>query len=321
MYNNITEQISSINSCLVSVVIATFNGEQFLQQQLDSIINQSYKDLEIIIVDDCSKDNTITIINEYAFKDTRIVLIQNETNLGYIKNFEKGCTIAKGEFIALCDQDDVWHPDKIKRSLENIENKALIYCDSVLCDKELKPIGVNISNRVSCLDFNNPLQQAIFCRIYGHATLIRKDLINKAIPFLSVIPHDWWLCYLATFNGGIKYLPLPLAYYRQHSNNIFGAAGGKSKKHNKLDKKEKRKLENQKIKVRIMAFYEACPNRLVKEKEILKQLVASYKNFSFLNNFKRMMLFFAYHKILLASKKRSLLRQWLFCIKMFVKII
>lgn len=306
---------------LISVVMATYNGSRFLQYQLETVINQSYQNIEIIIVDDCSTDDTVSLIETFISKDNRVKLFQNTTNLGYIKNFEKGCSLAKGEFIALCDQDDAWHKDKISTSFEAIDNYPMIYCDSVLCDEKLNPIGVKISDRVNCRDFDNPLQQAIFCRIYGHATLIRKDFIEKVIPFLAVIPHDWWLCYLATFNGGIKYLDQPLASYRQHSDNIFGAAGGKSKKHNKLDKKEKRNQENERIRTRIVAFYNVCPNELIREKRILKDLAESYQSFSFKNNFKRMKLFFSHHKILLASKRRSLIRQWLFCLKMFVKII
>jgi glycosyltransferase involved in cell wall biosynthesis len=311
---------SKNDSPLISVVLATYNGSRFLAHQLESVIKQSYRNIEIIIVDDCSTDNTISIIGNFIAQDNRIQLFQNTTNLGYIKNFEKGCSLAKGKFIALCDQDDFWHEDKIRNCYESIGDHPMIYCDSVLCDEALQPIGVNISGRVNCLNFDNPLQQAVFCRIYGHATLIRKDFMQKAIPFLPVIPHDWWLCYLATCNGEIKYLPQPLAFYRQHSENIFGAAGGKTKKHNKLNKKEKREEENERIRKRMIAFYEACPDELKHEKKILKELAESYQSFSFRNNFKRMLLFFSHHRILLASKKRNLLRQWVFCLKMFVKI-
>jgi glycosyltransferase involved in cell wall biosynthesis len=312
---------SNNSNPLISVVMATYNGSRFLRHQLETVINQSYKNIEIIIVDDCSTDNTVSVIKHFISKDNRVQLFQNTTNLGYIKNFEKGCSLAKGKFIAVCDQDDSWHKDKIRNSYEAIGNYPIIYCDSVLCDEKLKPIGVNISDRVNCRDFDNPLQQAIFCRIYGHATLIRKDFMDKAIPFLSVIPHDWWLSYLATFNGGIRYLPQPLAFYRQHNDNIFGAAGGKSKKHNKLDQKEKREQEKKRIRTRIVAFYTACPDELIREKRILKMLAESYQSFSFKNNLNRMMLFFSHHRILLASKRRSIIRQWLFCLKMFVKII
>jgi glycosyltransferase involved in cell wall biosynthesis len=305
---------------LVSIVMATYNGSLYLAEQMESLLAQSYRNLEIIIVDDCSLDNTVEILKKFQEKNPSINIISNETNLGYIKNFEKGCSLARGEYIALCDQDDYWHPDKIKHMQAAIGNYPLIYCDSVLCDESLQPIGVNISDRGNCRDYDNCLQQAIFCRIYGHATLIKKEFILKTIPFLAVIPHDWWICYMATFYGGMKYLDEPLANYRQHSANIFGAAGGKSRSHNKANKAEKKKQEIKNIRTRIKAFYDQCPVELVKEKEVLRRLVKSYESFSLANNFQRMKLFFKYQDQLLASKKRSVIRKYLFCLKMFVMI-
>ncbi|MEO6355050.1 MAG: glycosyltransferase family 2 protein [Ferruginibacter sp.] len=305
---------------LVSIVMATYNGSLYLAEQMESLMAQSYKNLEIIVVDDCSGDNTVEILKKFQEKKPSINIISNETNLGYIKNFEKGCSLARGEYIALCDQDDYWHPDKIKHMQAAIGNYPLIYCDSVLCDENLQPIGVNISDRGNCRDYDNCLQQAIFCRIYGHATLIKKEFLLKTIPFLAVIPHDWWICYMATFYGGIKYLNEPLANYRQHSANIFGAAGGKSRSHNKANKVEKKKQEIKNIRIRIKAFYDQCPVELVKEKEVLRRLVKSYESFSLANNFQRMKLFFKYQDQLLASKKRSVIRKYLFCLKMFVMI-
>lgn len=305
---------------IVSVIMATYNGSLYLKQQMESIVAQTYPSIEIIVVDDCSTDDTIEILKAFQSAYPNIQIFPNEKNIGYIKNFEKGCSLATGELIALCDQDDYWHPDKIKNMQTAIGDFPLIYCDSVLCDESLQPIGVNISDRVNCRDFNNCLQQAIFCRIYGHATLIKKELMQKAIPFLPIIPHDWWLCYVATFYGGMKYLPQPLASYRQHSANIFGAAGGKSRKHNKKNKAEKKRLEMEHIRIRIKAFYDFCPDTFVKEKEVLRRLVASYQSFSIPNNFRRVAIFLKHYNQLLASKKRSAVRKLLFCFKMFVKI-
>ena len=311
----------AINPCpLISIVMATYNGSSYLAEQMASVVTQSYNNLEIIIVDDCSTDNTIEILQQFLQQYSFVKVISNETNLGYIKNFEKGCSLASGEYIALCDQDDQWHPDKIKNMQAAIGNYPLLFCDSILCDEELKPIGVNISDRVNAIDFNSCLQQVVFCRIYGHATLMKKSFLQQAIPFLGVIPHDWWLCYMATFYGGIKYLPQPLVSYRQHAANIFGVVGSKTRKHNKINKADRNKLEMTRIRIRINAFYEACPDTLVKEKQVLKKLVKTYQNFSLVNNFQRMMLFFKYKDQFLASKKRSAIRKYLFCFKMFAKI-
>ena len=304
----------------ISIVMATYNGRLYLSEQMESIVAQTYANIEIIIVDDCSTDDTIAILESFKVRYPSIKIYSNETNLGYVKNFEKGCKLATGQYIALCDQDDYWQVDKLKNMQAAIGDYPLIYCDSILCDENLKPIGVNISDRVTCRDFDNCLQQAIFCRIYGHATLIKTSFLQKAIPFLAIIPHDWWLCYMATFYGGMKYLPQPLASYRQHSANIFGAAGGKSRKQNNTTKAEISKLEIAGIRQRIKTFYAACPDNMVHEKEVLRKLVKSYESFSLPNNFNRMWLFFKYHDQLLASKKRSGIRKFLFCLKMFILI-
>ena len=100
---------------LVSVVLGTYNGEAYLQDQLRSVLAQTYPALEIIAIDDGSRDRTVDILREYAARDPRMRVTVNERNLGFIRNFEKGCRLARGEYIALCDQDDYWFPDKIEK--------------------------------------------------------------------------------------------------------------------------------------------------------------------------------------------------------------
>jgi len=306
------------NYSLVSVVIATYNGEKFIETQLESLFDQTYPNIEIIVIDDGSTDNTISIVNKFASQHTNIRVFKNENNLGFVKNFEKGCGLCKGDFIALCDQDDYWHKDKVKRLVEEIGDCPMIYCNSVLCNEDLQSIEINISDRVICQSFNSCLQQAIFCRIYGNTILFKKSLYKSAIPFLTAIPHDWWLSYIATLHGGIKYLPELLVYYRQHSANIYGAVGGKRKKGNLKNISKKKALEE--IRTRIHAFYTICPNEMAKEKRILHILFKGYQNFSLINNIRRVYIFLRYHKLLLAVKKHSTLHRYLFCLKMFVKI-
>src|SRR5574344_1640995 len=117
---------------LISIAMCSYNGERFIKEQIDSIIAQTYKNFELIIVDDGSKDNTIEIIKYYQSKDSRIKLFQNEKNLGFVKNFEKAITLCSGDFIALADQDDVWKKNKIEVFLNNIDKNMLIYSDAIL---------------------------------------------------------------------------------------------------------------------------------------------------------------------------------------------
>jgi glycosyltransferase involved in cell wall biosynthesis len=307
-------------SAKVSVVLATYNGEKFIREQLNSILAQSIRPYEIIIMDDASLDGTKEILTAYAVQYPYIKLYFNKVNLGYIKNFEKALTLASGNYIALCDQDDYWLPQKLEKLLMHIGDHTMVYSDSLLCDENLQSNGKKISDVAVCQPYTSCLQQAVFCRIYGHATLFSKRLLTKAIPFPEVLPHDWWLSFMATLDEGIAYFPEVLVYYRQHSNNVFGAVGGKSKKEDKKLRLEKKQLALVHIRERMQLFYNACPNNRPLEKSVLRALNNSYQNFGLRNNLLRVILFFRYQQQLLVVKKRSGFRKILFCFKMFVMI-
>jgi glycosyltransferase involved in cell wall biosynthesis len=302
--------------------MATYNGALFLRTQLDSLLRQTYPYLEIIVVDDGSTDDTLSILREYASAHPHIHIYPNDRNLGYVRNFEKGCGLAKGEFLALCDQDDSWKEDKIEKLVAAIGDAAMVHCDSFLCDNNLQTDGARISDRAVFKAIGNCLEQAVFCRIYGHTTLITKELYRKSVPFLTVIPHDWWLCFMATLHGGIRYVDEPMVHYRQHAHNLFGVVGTRRKKTAEEKKKieERKKREVEEIRTRINAFRDQCPAQRTGEKKVLSALAQSYRSFSLTNNFRRMLLFFRHYPLLLAVKKRSGLRKILFCFKMFVKI-
>ena len=109
---------------MISIAMTTYNGEKYLREQLDSILNQTYKDFELIICDDCSTDSTVQIIKSYI--DPRIKLFINEKNLGFKKNFEKAIKLCTGEYIALSDQDDIWELDHLKILYDKINGADLI---------------------------------------------------------------------------------------------------------------------------------------------------------------------------------------------------
>ena len=326
---------------LVSVVLGTYNGEAYLQEQLDSVLAQTYATLEIIAIDDGSTDRTVAILRENAARDARISVIVNEKNLGFIRNFEKGCRLSTGKWIALCDQDDYWLPDKVEKMAAAIGDHPMIYCDSALCGPDLEPLGKKISDLVHYQSFDDCRQLCVFSRMYGHATLITRTLFDKSTPFLKEIPHDGWLAYHATLYGGVAYLPEVLVYYRQHAGNIFGVVGRKKKKDTAGGRAEtederaetarrraeatrrraaKKKEELARIRIRMNAYYAACPDNLVPQKRLLRALVESYRSFSVWNDVRRVWLFLANYKLLLAVKNYSTARKYLFCLKMFVKI-
>jgi len=127
----------------IDVLLATYNGEKYLAEQIESILNQTYKNIRILISDDCSKDNTREIIKEYQKKDSRIHAYFQENNLGYIKNFEFLIKQVESNMFMLSDQDDVWLPEKIEKSAELMkrENADLVFGDLEIVDQNLKTIN------------------------------------------------------------------------------------------------------------------------------------------------------------------------------------
>jgi len=299
---------------LISIVLATYNGEKFLAKQLDSLFNQTYQNVEIIAVDDYSNDNTLNILNNYATKHDKFKVIQNERNLGYVKNFEKGFLLANGDYIAPCDQDDIWLPQKIEVLLNNINDYPIAYCNSEFIDSEDNLIGDNLGDRTNFSDFDSPLMYVIGASAPGHAMLIRKDIVMNAMPFPVLFSHDNWLGFVATFSGSLKFVDQMLVHYRRHDSNVFSTV------HKKKKIKETKQQKLEKAQERLQTLYEKCPNHLP-EKHVFAQLCKSYESYGFGNNFLRMELFFQHRNKILLYKKHSELRRKLYCLKVFFKII
>jgi glycosyltransferase involved in cell wall biosynthesis len=216
---------------LVSVVMATYNGEKFLRLQIESILNQSYSNLEVIVVDDGSTDSTLLILQEYANQDSRIKIYPTEKNMGLVANFERGLKLATGEYIALSDQDDVFRKDKIELlvgALVANPERDLVVSDLALIDGE----GSVISESMWAYQKLHPVAGKPFERLIyanfltGCAMMFRRKLLLVALPFpQDCLVHDWWLAVVSSSEkmGGICLVQAPLTYYRQHSFNVIGA--------------------------------------------------------------------------------------------------
>ena len=126
----------------IDILMATYNGETYLKVQIESILNQTHKDFRLLISDDCSKDSTREILSKYAKKDKRIKIYKQEKNLGYVKNFEFLLSKVENEYNMFSDQEDVWLPDKVKKSLETLieTNSDLAFSDLVVVDEKLDVI-------------------------------------------------------------------------------------------------------------------------------------------------------------------------------------
>lgn len=209
----------NVSNQLVSIALCTYNGERFLKQQLDTLVNQSYKNLEIVIVDDVSSDHTIAIIEEYTAQDPRVKLYKNEHNLGYVKNFEKAISLCTGDFIALSDQDDVWDLKKIEILVNEIGSNMLIYHNSQLIDESGKVLGL-MSDVLDMYHGNSPMPFVFYNCLSGHACMFKKALQPHLVNFDPNYYHDWFIAFAAASFGPIKYLDTPLVSYRQHSQAI-----------------------------------------------------------------------------------------------------
>ncbi len=211
-----------IKNKLVSIAMTTYNGEKYIQKQLESILNQTYSILEIIICDDMSKDRTVEIIKEYAKKDSRIKLYINEKNLGFKKNFERVISLCSGSYIALADQDDIWKKNKIKKLVENIGQYDLIHSTASLIDENSNVIN---EKWIKQDDFKYTFERFIFGNtVTGCTLLFKRQLLEDFFPIPSGEKyHDWWLGLLASKHKGIKYIDIPLIKYRQHNEQDTGA--------------------------------------------------------------------------------------------------
>jgi glycosyltransferase involved in cell wall biosynthesis len=230
---------------LISVALCTYNGGDFLEEQLDSILAQSISDWEIVIVDDCSQDKTHAILKTYAQRDARFNVYYNQENLGYNKNFEKALKLCMGEFIAICDQDDVWDRDKLKIQLEEIKDSLLIYHDSMFMDYSGKSMETRISDKFNFYRGARPEVFLYLNCVSGHSIFMKNAVLQLALPFPEEFHYDQWLAYVATTHGAIDFVDQTLVRYRQHGKNNTDIMALKSRSKDKEQKLEELKRESE----------------------------------------------------------------------------
>ncbi len=206
---------------MISIIVATYNGEKYLLEQLNSIANQSYKDIEIIICDDDSKDNTKKIIKDFAEKNRNVYYYLNVNNVGVNKNFEEGFLKAKGDFIAIADQDDIWLPNKIETQIAMFTSDEILLTHSM----SVRFTGNNLPTKKN-QNITNPFEgndvKKLLLRnsVSGHNIIFRKSLLKQILPIPTAIYYDWWIVQTAAANGVVAATNKVLAYQRAHDSNI-----------------------------------------------------------------------------------------------------
>lgn len=220
----------------ISIAMATYNGEKYLQPQLESLARQTYSPCELVVGDDGSKDGTIGLLEEFS-RTARfpVSIIRNSENLGYADNFLQTASRCVGDWIAFCDQDDVWLPTKLEQSASAIRSDAnlhLVLQNAVLCDDNLVRRGRLLPNSIDpgmyeCSQvhalwaWNGFLQTVKSCLIRDIQFTDRP--IDYPLRGRSVLSHDYWTCMLANALGGICVIKEPAALHRRHPNAITGS--------------------------------------------------------------------------------------------------
>ncbi len=225
-------QFMAQNKPFIAICFASYNGEQYIEEQLESIFAQNYQNFKLYIADDRSTDNTVMIIKTFQdrFRD-RIYLTVNHRQLGVVKNFETLLSNCKEEYIALSDQDDIWKPNKLARQLEvmlQLEKEytataCLVHSDLILIDKNVKVLnnsyfgfrGYKLNQKKDLGHILGP------SGVMGNTLMINRKLCDKSLPFPKELEvHDYWIGIVAELYGKRKTLQEPLVLYRVHNMNI-----------------------------------------------------------------------------------------------------
>lgn len=207
------------NKVNVSVAMATYNGEKYIEEQLKSILNNLSLNDEIIISDDGSTDQTLEIIN--SFHDKRIHIIEGPKK-GVIKNFENAILNCQGDYIFLSDQDDIWYDDKVKTILDIFRNDAntiLIVHDNKMVDSNLNIINDSFFKfrKIKNGFVNNIIKNSFI----GCCMAFKKELKSEIIPIPNNMPmHDQWIGLVALLNGNVRFINDKLVLYRRHDENV-----------------------------------------------------------------------------------------------------
>jgi len=209
---------------MISVCIATYNGEKYIKEQLDSIINQLNQNDEIVISDDGSSDSTLDIIESY--NDSRIVLYKNSFK-NVVLNFEFAIGKSKGDYIFLSDQDDIWHEGKVKHFMEFFfknSNTTLLISDLQIIDQK-----GNYLDRVYDNKFSSSLVKNVIAnKFIGCAMAFTSKTKNVIMPFPeNIAMHDWWIGTCSIIHGKVQFIDKKLHFYRRHDSNVTKGIGAK----------------------------------------------------------------------------------------------
>lgn len=208
---------------MISVCLASYNGEAYIEDQVLSILSEIGAEDELVVSDDGSSDQTLAILLSLA--DPRLKIINNSARKGVTANFESALSAARGDFIFLSDQDDIWLTGRVGRSIELLQSYALVVCDAIVVDQNLNPI---LESAFSIRGAKKGFFSNFFrIRYLGCCMAFRRDLLVDILPLPrnhSLITHDSWIALVGELFHRTYILERPYVLYRRHGSNL--SAGG-----------------------------------------------------------------------------------------------
>ena len=214
----------------VNILMSTYNGQQFLAEQIRSIQEQSYTDWTLFIRDDGSSDNTKEILKDFERQDSRIHLIDSDKsdNLGVIKSFHKLVNHDRADYYFFSDQDDVWLPNKLELSLKEAQYyladlPLMVYMDLKVVNQDLEIMTESMVKSQSHHANTELVQELTENTVTGGVAMINHALAEMWQETDDILMHDWYLALLASAFGNLVFIDQPGELYRQHSDNVLGA--------------------------------------------------------------------------------------------------
>ena len=214
----------------INILMSTYNGEDFLAQQIQSIQDQTVQDWKLLIRDDGSVDKTQEIIADFVQRDGRIEWIneKDSTNLGVVKSFQSLVQHEEADFYFFSDQDDVWLPDKLELSLAEAkkypaEMPLMVYMDLKVVNQDLEVMVESMIRTQSHHANTELVQELTENTVTGGVAMINHALAQLWNTADDLLMHDWYLALMATAFGKLVYIDQPGELYRQHDNNVLGA--------------------------------------------------------------------------------------------------
>jgi glycosyltransferase involved in cell wall biosynthesis len=213
------------SAAAISILLPTYNGALFLDEQLNSVLSQSFRDFELLIYDDASSDDTCDIVQSFADRDSRVSFWRGTKNCGQGEALRFLLEQATAPLVSFCDQDDIWHIDKLALLNAGIGAADLAYGTSYLIDEEGSHVGASIFYFAGrAIEGTDPVRFLVGNTVSGHAMLVRREIVTIG-HFDQPMPYDWLIAAAAAATNGIVCIKDSVTYHRIHDGNQMNAFG------------------------------------------------------------------------------------------------